>query len=119
MDAPEILWWSNHGPLKVHLDLLKKMYGDNVRVNHIKKKITAEKVEIEYFSRNYRDLYVAGPWSVMAHIAALNIEPLIEDRVQVHRNNADYSDKHTHWKVLGFKTLESIAWKTRPAVAKP
>lgn len=81
--------------------------------------MTLDGVEAEFFSKEYRDLYVAGPLSVLEHVATLGIEPLIENRIRVHRNNAHYSDQHAHWKVLGFKRLKSIVRETEPAVAKP
>jgi hypothetical protein len=114
----KILWWSNHGPQQRHIDLLEKMYGD-VKVTHKKGQITAESVEREYFSDTYRDLYIAGPLSVLERVTELGLEPLIEDRVRVHKNNADYFDGHNHWKIKGLKHLKKIVRYTSPAVPKP
>lgn len=118
MTAQKILWWSNHGPQQKHIDALEKMYGA-VEITHKKGRLSAESVEKEYFSKEYRDLYVAGPYSVLQRIAELDLDPLIEDRVRVHKKDSDYFDGRNHWKIKGLKNLMAIVWHTRPATAKP
>lgn len=113
-----ILWWSSHGPLPIHRELLQKFLG-TFKITHKKRIESAEEIKREFISGNYDVLYVAGPLTVLEKLTQLDVPFLVTEKKRVHKNNADFTDSEgKSWRVTGFNWLDLIQRVERDAISR-
>jgi len=105
----KILWMSQHRPLPMQLDALRRLFGE-VEVQQDPQPFdSAEDIAERYRAGGYDDIVVVAPLSVIGKLVDLGIKPLWCQMDQVKSaEDADISFRNRHYKFNRFRRVTAL-----------
>jgi len=105
----KILWMSQHRPLPVQLDALRRLFGEADVQQDPRPFSSAEEIAERYRAGGYNDMVVVAPLSVIARLVDLGIKPLWCRMDQIKSaENADITYRGRHYKFNRFLRVKAL-----------
>lgn len=108
--SKRILWVSRHPMNGVQMGALRRMFGSDVEVVEDPRPFdNAETIVRRFRDGGYDDCIVVAPYSVLARMVDLGLQPLWADAEQIYdAARADWSVKDRMYRFLGFKRVKRM-----------
>jgi len=108
--AKRIAWVSRHEMNGVQMGALRRMFGHDVQVvPDARPYDNAETIVRRIKERGFDDCIVVAPYSVLARMADLGLQPLWAEADQVYDpTKADWSVKDRMYRFKGFKRVKRL-----------
>lgn len=108
----EILWLSQHQPLRPHIEELRRLFGKDVQVlQDVNPFSSAEEIFSRYQSGGYDDLVVVAPLSVISRLCELGIKPIwaqMDQLRSIDRDNADLVYRGRCYRFVKFRRIKAV-----------
>ena len=108
----KIIWVSAHQMQGVQMGALRRMFGDDVKVEWNRERFSfqsAENIVAAFRQGGYDEMIVVAPLSVIARIVDLGVKPLWSHaEVVSDPHKADWSVKNRHYRFVEFRRVEKL-----------
>lgn len=104
-----ILWLSQHRPLPVQEQWLRRRFGDVTLHQDVNPFNSAEQIKQRFEAGKYDDLVVVAPLSVIAKLVELGIKPLWAQMQQIpSQQGADLAFRGRYFRFETFRRIKAL-----------
>lgn len=108
----KILWLSQHEPLLVQIEWLKKRFGDVEIRRDVNPFANAEEIKRRFQAGGYDDIVIVAPLWVILRLTEFGIKPLWAEMQEIQsRQETHLSYRGRFYRFLGFRRIVGVEIK--------